>query len=80
MFKSSKAACKVALEMHFDKSSKNPFQQQKVAFLDGLHSQVKNHITLTLWVYNPVTLALFRLATMEAERDTEYDYISVCLQ
>ena len=40
VFKSSKAACKVALEMHFDKTSKNPLQQQ-VAFLDGLHSHVK---------------------------------------
>ena len=42
MFQSSKAACKVALEMHYDKSSKNPLQQQ-VAFLDGLHSCVKNY-------------------------------------
>ena len=68
VFKSSKAACEVVLEMHFDKSSKIPLQQQ-VAFLDGLHSHVKNYITFTLWVYNPVTMALFRLATIEAESE-----------
>ena len=68
VFKSSKAACDVALEMHYDPKSKNPLQQQ-VAFLDGLHSRVKNYITLTLWVYNPVTVGLFRLATMEAESE-----------
>ena len=37
VFKSSKAACDVALEMHYDPKSKNPLQQQ-VEFLDGLHS------------------------------------------
>ena len=68
VFKSSKAACDVALEMHYDPKSKNPLQQQ-VAFLDGLHSHVKNYITLTIWVYNPVTVGLFRLDVMEAENE-----------
>ena len=54
--------------MHYDPKSKNPLQQQ-VAFLDGLHSCVKINITLTMWVYNPVTVGLFRLAVMEAERE-----------
>ena len=68
VFKSSKAACNIALEMHYNCKSKNPLQQQ-VAFLDGLHSHVKNYITLTMWVYNPVTVGLFRLAVMEAESE-----------
>ena len=68
VFKSSKAACDLALEMHYDPKSKNPLQQQ-VAFLVGLHSYVKNYITLTMWVYNPVTVGLFRLAVMEAESE-----------
>ena len=54
--------------MHYDPKSKNPLQQQ-VAFLDGLHSHVKNYITLTMWVYNPVTVGLFRLAVMEVESE-----------
>ena len=68
VFKSSKAACDVALEMHYDPKSKHPLQQQ-VAFLDGLHSHVKNYITLTMWVYNPVTVGFFRLAVMEVESE-----------
>ena len=73
VFKSSKAACDVALEMHYDPKSKNPLQQQ-VAFLDGLDSHVKNYTTLTMWVYNPVTVGLFRLAVIEVESEDTVSY------
>lgn len=64
--------------MHFNPKSTNPLQQQ-VAILDGLHSHVKSYITLTLWVYNAVTLVLFRLATMESESEDTQN-ISTFLQ
>ena len=37
--------------------------------MDGLHSHVKGFVTLTLWVKNPVSLIMHRLACMECESE-----------
>ena len=43
-----------------------------VVFMDGLHSRVKDYITLTLWVENPIICKMQRLAFMECtSKDTE---------
>ena len=43
-----------------------------VVFMDGLHSRVKDNITLTLSVENPIICKMQRLASMECtSEDTE---------
>ena len=43
-----------------------------VVFMDGLHLRVKDYITLTLWVENPIICKTQRLASMECtSEDTE---------
>ena len=43
-----------------------------LVFMDGLHSRVKDYITLTLWVENPIICKMQRLASMEyTSEDTE---------
>ena len=54
MFKSSQTAAEIGLLM--DKSARNIQFKDVVAHMDGLHSQAKGLITLTLWVTNPVLL------------------------
>ena len=39
--------------MDQDHEEKMPFQDV-VAFMDGLHSHLKDYATLTLWLHNPV--------------------------
>ena len=74
VFKSSQVAAQLAIEMHNDSHSQNrniPFNPMKdqVAYLDGMHSRVHGYVTLTLWVYSPVTLGVMQLAIMECEKE-----------
>ena len=57
---------KFALLMDQDHEEKTPFQDV-VAFLDGLHSHVKDYTTLTLWLHNPVISHMQRIAYMNCE-------------
>ena len=83
VFKSSQIAAQLAVEMHNDGHSQktnmpiNPMKEQ-VAYLDGMHSRVHGYVTLTLWVYSPVTLGVMRLAIMECEKENA-DNISMFL-
>ena len=59
-------------------STSDGYMQQKtpttecVVFMDGLHLRVKDYITLTLWVENPIICKMQRLASMECtSEDTE---------
>ena len=53
VFNSLTPMAKIALLMDKDNKEKMPFQDV-VAFMDGLHSHVKDYTTLTLWLHNPV--------------------------
>ena len=53
MFLSRQLMAKIALLMDQENPQKTPFQDA-VVFMDGLHSHVKDYITLTLWLHNPV--------------------------
>ena len=53
VFKSSTPMAKIALLMDQDHEEKMPFQDV-VAFMDRLHSHVKDYTTFTLWLYNHV--------------------------
>ena len=53
VFESSTLMAKIALLMDQDHEEKMPFQDV-VAFMNGLHSHVKDNTTLTLWLHNPV--------------------------
>ena len=68
--KSSKLSAETTLCMDTH-NKKTPFTEC-VVFMDGLHSRVKDYITLTLWVVNLIIYKMQRLASMEcASEDTE---------
>ena len=68
--KISRFATETALQMNTH--NKKPPMTECVVFMDGLHSRVKNYITLTLWVENPIICKTQRLASMECtSKDTE---------
>lgn len=69
VMKSSKMAAKIALQMHAT-SQENPLKEELV-YMDAMHSRLKEYKSLTLWVYNPTSLKLMRLATMDAEGEDE---------
>ena len=70
VMKSSKLSAEMALCMDIH-NKKTPLTEC-VVFMDGLHSRVKDYITLTLWVENVIICKMQRLASMEcASEDTE---------
>ena len=72
VFKSSTPMAKIALLMDQDNPQKTPFQDV-VAFMDGLHSHVKDYITLTLWLHNPVIQHMQRIAYMDCESENVHN-------
>ena len=68
VFKSSTLMAKIALLMDQDHEEKTPFQDV-VAFMDGLHSHVKDYTTLTLWLHNPVIHHMQRIAYMDCKSE-----------
>ena len=70
VMKSSRLSTETALKM--DTRNKKTALTECVVFMDGLHSHVKDYITLTLWVENPIIEKTQRLASMEClTEDTE---------
>ena len=66
VFKSSTPMAKIALLMDQDHEEKMPFQDV-VAFMDGLHSHVKDYTTLALWLHNPVIHHMQCIPYMDCE-------------
>ena len=62
----------VTLLIDQDHPQKTPFQDV-VVFMDGLHSHVKDYITLTLWLHNPVIRHMQRIAYMDCESENVYN-------
>ena len=52
-----------------DRTARQTPFRDLVAHMDGLHSHVMGFVTLTLWVKNPVSLIMHRLACMECESE-----------
>ena len=52
--------------MDQENEQKTPFQDV-VAFMDGLHSHVKDYTTLTLWLHNPIICHMQHIAYMDCE-------------
>ena len=70
VMKKSKLSAEMALCM--ETCNKKTPLTECVVFMYGLHSRVKDYITLTLWVENPIICKMQRLASMEcASEDTE---------
>ena len=70
VMKSSRLATETALWM--DKHNKKTPMTECIVFMDGLHLRVKDYITLTLWVENPIICKTQQLASMECtSKDTE---------
>ena len=59
---------KIALLMDQDHEEKMPFQDV-VAFMDGLHSHVKDYTTLTLCLHHPVIRHMQHIAYMDCESE-----------
>ena len=57
---------------YMDICNKKTPMTECVVFMDGLHLRVKDYITLTLWVENPIICKTQRLASMECtSKDTK---------
>ena len=70
VMKSSRLATETALRM--DTHNKKTPMTECIVFMDGLHSRVKDYITLTLWVENPIICKMQRLTSIECtSEDTE---------
>ena len=70
VMKSSRLSTETALKM--DTRNKKTALTECFVFMDGLHSHIKDYITLTLWVENPIIEKTQRLASMEClTEDTE---------
>ena len=77
VMKSSKLSAETTLCMDTH-NKKTPFTEC-VVFMDGLHSRVKDYITLTLWVVNLIIYKMQRLASMECASD-DTENITIFLQ
>ena len=77
VMKSSKLSAEMAL--HMDTHNKKTPLTECVIFMDGLHSRVKDHITLTLWVENPIICKMQRLASTECASE-DMENIKIFLQ
>ena len=75
--KSSKLSVETALCM--DTHNKKTPLMECVVFMDSLHSRVKDYITLTLWVENPIICKTQRLASMECASE-DMENITIFLQ
>ena len=70
VMKTSKLSAVMALCI--DTHNKKTSLTECVVFMDGLHSRVKDYITLTLWVENLIICKMQRFSKMEcASEDTE---------
>ena len=68
VFKSSTLMAKISLLMDQDHEEKTSFQDV-VAFMDGLHSHVKDYITSALCLHNPVIHHMQCIACMDCESE-----------
>ena len=70
VFKSSKCAAELALEMDCDNPQNKSCLRDEPVYCDTMHSRVENYKNITAWVKNPITRCVMRIATMEAEKET----------
>ena len=66
VFKSSKCAAQLALEMDYQDPENKSCLREEPVYCDTMHSRVQNYKNITAWVKNPITRAVMRIATMEA--------------
>ena len=70
VFKPSTPMAKITFLMDQDHPQKTPFQEVVVS-MDGLHSHVKDYITL--WLHNPAIQHMQRIAYMDCEGENIYN-------
>ena len=69
VFKSSTCAAKLALEMDCEDPNNISCLKDEPVYIDTMHSRVQNYKDITAWVKNPITRAVMRIATMEAQHE-----------
>ena len=65
VFKSSKCAAQLALEMDYEDPENKSCLREEPVYIDTMHSYVQNYKNITAWVKNPITRAVMRIATRE---------------
>ena len=68
VFKSSKKMAQLAINMDQNQYIKCPLMDE-LAYFDGMHKHCQGWELLTLWLYNPASCRLYRIATMEVKAE-----------
>ena len=68
VFKSSKCAAQLALEMEYEDPENKSCLREQPVYINTMHSRVQNYKNITAWVKKPIMRAVMRIATMEAMR------------
>ena len=66
VFKSSKCAAQLALEMDYEDPENKSCLREEPVYCDTMHSRVQNYKNIIAWVKNPIMRAVMRIAIMEA--------------
>ena len=70
VFKTSETAAQIALKMDPNTAEGQDLTMtEEYAYLDGMHSRVRGHKSLSLWTYHAGMHCVIHLATMEAEKE-----------
>ena len=66
VFKTLITSLQIAMLMDCESVNVNPLQEEE-AFFDAMHSRVKGYKRLCLYVMEPASMSLIRIATMEVK-------------
>ena len=69
IFKSSKCAAQMAIEMDCEDENNRNCLKEEPAYCDTMHSHVEGYKNITAWVKNPITRAVMCIVTMEAKSE-----------
>ena len=69
VFKSSKCAAGLALEMDCEDNENWSCLKEEPVYCDTMHSRVDGYKNITAWVKNPITRSVMRIMTMEAKNE-----------
>ena len=61
VFKSSKCAAQLALEMDYEDPENKSCLREEPVYIDTMHSRVQNYKNITAWVKYPITRAVMRI-------------------
>ena len=69
VFKSSKCAAQLALEMDCEDIDNQSCLKEEPVYCDTMHLRVDGYKNITAWVKNPITRSVMRIVTIEAKKE-----------